>query len=80
VPVDRSTVPQASATTPAAWTTDEADSALAEATKDSDLAIDPRQLLDDPRIEEAMIAGRFYHDLVHPQPGSWLSCDGIPSI
>jgi Nucleotidyltransferase len=58
--------------------TGEADVALAEATKDSDLAIDPRELLDDPRIEEAMIAAKFHRDLVHPQPGSWLSCDGIP--
>jgi hypothetical protein len=30
-----------------------ADVALAETTKDSDLAIDPRELLDDPRIEKA---------------------------
>jgi hypothetical protein len=34
-----------------------ADVALAEATKDSDLAIDPRELRSDPRIEVAM-AGR----------------------
>ncbi len=58
--------------------TGEADVALAEATKDSDLAIDPRELLDNPRIEEAMIAAKFHRDLVHPQPGSWLSSDGIP--
>jgi hypothetical protein len=58
--------------------TGQADIALAEATKDSDLAIDPRALLDDPRIEEAMIAAKFHRDLAHPQPGSWLSPDGIP--
>jgi hypothetical protein len=58
--------------------TGQADIALAEATKDSDLAIDPRALLDDPRIEEAMIAAKFHRDLTHPQPGSWLSPDGIP--
>lgn len=55
-----------------------ADIALAEATKDSDLAVDPRQLHDDPRIEEAMTAAKFQRDLTHPQPGSWLSVDGIP--
>jgi hypothetical protein len=58
--------------------TGQADIALAEATKDSDLAIDPRALLDAPRIEEAMIAAKFHRDLAHPQPGSWLSPDGIP--
>jgi hypothetical protein len=55
-----------------------AEIALAEATKDSDLAVDPRQLLDDPRIEEAMLAASFHRDLLHPQPGSWLSAGGIP--
>jgi hypothetical protein len=58
--------------------TGDADVALAEATKDSDLAVDPRQLLDHPRIEEAMVAAKFHRDLTHPQPGSWLSADGIP--
>jgi hypothetical protein len=58
--------------------TGDADIALAEATKDSDLAVDPRRLLDDPRIEEAMTAAKFHRGLAHPQPGSWLSADGIP--
>ncbi len=52
--------------------------ALAEATKDSDLAVDPRALDDDPRLETAMTAAGFYRDLTHPQPGSWLSPTGIP--
>lgn len=37
-----------------------ADVALAEATKDSDLAIDPRELRSDPRIEVAMERAGFY--------------------
>jgi hypothetical protein len=52
--------------------------ALAEATKDSDLAIDPRALADDPLLDEAMTAAGFHRDLTAPQPGSWLSPAGIP--
>lgn len=52
--------------------------ALAEATKDSDLAIDPRVLSDDPLLERAMADAGFHRDLLHPQPGSWLSPSGIP--
>lgn len=52
--------------------------ALAEATKDSDLAIDQRVLSDDPLLEEAMADAGFHRDLLHPQPGSWLSPSGIP--
>lgn len=52
--------------------------ALAEATKDSDLAIDPRVLSDDPLLEEAMADAGFHRDLLHPQPGGWLSPAGIP--
>jgi hypothetical protein len=51
--------------------------ALAEATKDADLALDPRLLVDDPLIEAAMAAAGFYQD-VGGQPGAWLSVDGIP--
>lgn len=36
--------------------------ALAEATKDADLAIDSRTLSDDPRLEEAMQNADFYPD------------------
>jgi len=52
--------------------------ALAEATKDSDLAVDPRALGDDPLLDEAMTRAGFHRDLMHPQPGSWLSAAGVP--
>lgn len=52
--------------------------ALAEATKDSDLAIDPRQLDDNPLLDDAMAAAGFHRDRGHPQPGAWLSPSGIP--
>jgi hypothetical protein len=52
--------------------------ALAEATKDSDLAVDPRALNDDPRLEEAMQRAGFHRNLIDPQPGSWVSPRGIP--
>lgn len=51
------------------------DVALAEATKDCDVALDPRALADDPRVEATMKAGGF---VPGDQPGSWLSGDGIP--
>ncbi len=54
------------------------DIALAEATKDSDLAVDPRRLGGDPLIDDAMARAGFHRDRVHPQPGSWLSPKGIP--
>jgi hypothetical protein len=49
--------------------------ALAEATKDTDLALDPRALAPAPRIEEAMARAGF---IVMGQPGSWVNADGIP--
>lgn len=51
--------------------------ALAEATKDSDLALDPRELNDDPLLESAMSSAGF---VPHPsgQPGAWLTPRGIP--
>lgn len=54
--------------------------ALAEATKDSDLAIDPRELADDPLIEEAMTAAGFYlnPNPDNTQPGAWMNPAGIP--
>jgi hypothetical protein len=55
-----------------------ASSALAEATKDSDLAIDPRLLGELPLLEDAMSRAGFHRNLQSPQPGSWLSSDGIP--
>lgn len=52
--------------------------ALAETTKDSDLALDPTRLDDDPRIEQAMTRAGFYLDPVKNQPGAWLNFDGVP--
>lgn len=52
--------------------------ALAEATKDTDLAVDPRALDDNPLLEEAMRRAGFHRNLTDPQPGSWLSPRGIP--
>lgn len=51
---------------------------LAEATKDSDLAIDPRALSDSPLLDEAMERAGFHRNLTEPQPGGWLSPRGIP--
>jgi hypothetical protein len=58
--------------------TGEVDEAIATETKDGDLAVDPEQLGPDPLIEEALKAARFHPDLTNPQPGTWLSEDGIP--
>lgn len=52
--------------------------AVAEATKDTDLAVDPRALRADPRIERAMQRAGFQRNPIDPQPGSWLSPSGIP--
>lgn len=52
--------------------------AVAEATKDSDLAIDPRKLAAAPLVEDAMEQSGFYPDPEKNQPGAWLNADGIP--
>jgi hypothetical protein len=52
--------------------------ALAESTKDSDIAINPRRLRDDPLLEEAMRRAGFTQHPLDAQPGSWLSPSGIP--
>ena len=52
--------------------------ALAEATKDSDLALDPRVLASEPLLEEAMREAGFSRDLRSTQPGAWLNAAGIP--
>jgi len=52
--------------------------ALAEATKDSDLALDPRGLDDEPLIEEAMARAGFVPNPDSGQPGAWVNEDGIP--
>jgi len=58
--------------------TGDAPIALAESTKDSDFAINPGALPDDPLLEEAMRRAGFTQNAVHPQPGSWLSPSGVP--
>ena len=52
--------------------------ALAEATKDSDLALDPRLLRNDPLIEKAMRDAHFLPNLESGQPGAWVNAEGIP--
>lgn len=52
--------------------------ALAETTKDSDLAVEHRNLSDSPLLDDAMTRAGFRRDLQHPQPGGWLSAAGIP--
>lgn len=52
--------------------------ALAEATKDSDLVLDPRSLAGEPRLEEAMRQAGFRLDPRAAQPGAWLNPKGIP--
>ncbi|WP_187977305.1 hypothetical protein [Mycetocola sp. JXN-3] len=53
------------------------DVALAEATKDSDVAVDPRHLASDPRLEAAMRMAGFFPSAT-AQPGSWVNAEGIP--
>ena len=55
--------------------TEAAPIALPEATKDSDIAIDRRQLVDDPLLEEAMTRAGFRSGA---NPGSWLSSFDVP--
>ncbi|MCY3851312.1 MAG: hypothetical protein OXF75_11005 [Acidimicrobiaceae bacterium] len=52
--------------------------AVAEATKDSDLAVDPRTLDDEPLLQMAMERGGFHRDATKNQPGAWLNSTGIP--
>lgn len=54
------------------------DVALPEETQDADIGIDANALKDDPRLEEALGAARFHQDVEDPQPGRWISPDGIP--
>ncbi|MFE5702802.1 hypothetical protein [Rhodococcus koreensis] len=51
--------------------------ALAESTKDSDLAVNPRDLRDDPHLEDAMTGAGFYLN-TNGQPGAWVNRHGIP--
>lgn len=56
--------------------TGDIDEAIATETKDSDLAVDPSELGDDPLLEDALSDAGFHRNLVNPQPGEWLSPDG----
>lgn len=58
--------------------TGQASFAIAEATKDSDLVLDPRTLDDDPHLEDLMSRAGFCLDPASPQPGAWISPRGIP--
>ena len=57
--------------------TAEASVALAEFTRDSDLALDVRGLSDSPRLEEAMAAAGLQLAQLNPQPGAWFNGRGI---
>jgi hypothetical protein len=54
------------------------DVALAEATKDSDLVLNPASLSDEPLVEEAMTAAGFFLDPLSNQPGAWMNPAGVP--
>ncbi len=56
----------------------EAQVALAAATKDSDLALDPRLLNPNPLLEEAMDQAGFFPNPLSSQPGAWMNAAGIP--
>lgn len=58
--------------------TGEADVPIATRTKDSDLALVPALLREDPLLEEAMTGAGFHRNLAGGQPGEWLTDDGIP--
>jgi hypothetical protein len=51
---------------------------LAEATKDSDLALDTRALANYPLLEDAMRSAGFTLNADAVQPGAWVSAHGIP--
>ncbi|MBE1603173.1 GSU2403 family nucleotidyltransferase fold protein [Actinopolymorpha pittospori] len=52
--------------------------ALAEATKDSDLALDKRVLANEPLLEVALRAANFIPNPETNQPGAWVTARGIP--
>jgi hypothetical protein len=52
--------------------------AIAETTKDADVALDPRGLADDPRVDEALQDAGFTRDRTAAQPGAWISPAGMP--
>ncbi|HEY5941942.1 MAG TPA: GSU2403 family nucleotidyltransferase fold protein [Solirubrobacterales bacterium] len=58
--------------------TGEADVPIATRTKDSDLALDPMLLGEDPLLENAMTEAGFHRNLASGQPGEWLDDEEIP--
>jgi hypothetical protein len=58
--------------------TGEAAVALAEATKDSDLALDARLLNDAPLIGQLLREAGYQINPENPNPGAWLNPDGVP--
>ncbi len=50
---------------------------IATNTVDADLAIQPALLVDEPRLEAAMLAAGFSLASDHPQPGAWRSHTGV---
>lgn len=54
------------------------DLAIAETTKDADVALDPRGMADTPRVEEALRGAGFTRGTTGAQPGAWLSPTGMP--
>ncbi|WOH18099.1 hypothetical protein IRJ34_17350 [Paenarthrobacter sp. GOM3] len=52
--------------------------ALAAATKDSDLVVDPRVLSPEPLLEQAMKRAGFFRNPFNGQPGAWMNPGGIP--
>lgn len=54
------------------------DVAIPEETKDADLGVDGGALREDPRLEQALERAGFFKNLERPQPGRWISRDGIP--
>ena len=51
--------------------------AIAEFTKDSDLVVDPRQLAEEPLLENAMRAAGFL-PAASNQPGAWINRQNVP--
>jgi len=58
--------------------TGETDVPIASTTVDADLALVPERLRPDPTLDALLAAAGFSVDLQHPQPGKWLSRDGVP--
>lgn len=58
--------------------TGDTDVPIATETKDSDIALDPSLIEDDPLLEDVMTQANFHRNLASGQPGEWLTSDGVP--